>query len=129
MKESFSIRGFTISSSDLARCPKQSLNASHYNVDGSCKCGKPEDEERRAVDGGRISAYSQRFAQRNEAIVELRRKFHRTYKSIGRDHGIGVERVRQIVNRAKRRAARKAGTGEYSDGYEAWEARYDRGED
>jgi hypothetical protein len=39
------MRGFVIRKSDVDRCPKGSLSASHYREDGSCRCGDETEEE------------------------------------------------------------------------------------
>lgn len=35
------MRAFTIRSSDISRCPKNSISARHYHQDGVCKCVRP----------------------------------------------------------------------------------------
>lgn len=34
------MRVFVVKASNIAKCPKRSLLASHYHDDGSCRCAK-----------------------------------------------------------------------------------------
>lgn len=36
-------KAHVVTSTDIMKCPALNLSASHYNMDGSCKCPKPDE--------------------------------------------------------------------------------------